>query len=358
MRFTSVLAALLLVGAALGQDRVGQVPTMTLRAHKGQINHVEFCPTGKYLASTGEEGQIFVWDYSQQKVIERLRVRTGAVAESSVAPQRRRIEAIAFSPDGTQLAEAATEIRQDSSARVWNPVGGTQAMLLSDKLQNARTIAYSPNGKWIALNSRSATKADDRILIFDAKSGKVEFEMIDDRLSSTMLRFSPDSTLLASAGTTRLLVWDMSKRSVKHRISGFDKVIQDIDFSPDGKSLATVTAGNSLKIWDVEKGTMNREIDCDQDGLTCVAFSASGKTVATGGNSRTIKIWNVETGRRMSTLVGHGDKVMDVAFDHDGKQLATADRSGTIYIWGFPEDTFKDVKEDPSKQKKSSKKPG
>ena len=215
MRLTSVLASLLVVCVALGQDRVGQTPAMTLRAHKGQINLVEFCPTGKYLASSGDEGQIFIWDYSQQKVIERLRVRTGTVAESHAAPQRRRIEAMAFSPDGTQLAEAATEIRQDSSARVWNPIDGTQALLLSDKLQNARTIAYSPDGKWIALNSRSALKADDRIQIYDAKSGKLGFELIDDRLASTMLQFSPDSTLISSSGTTRLLIWDVAKRTVQ-----------------------------------------------------------------------------------------------------------------------------------------------
>ncbi|MFN0136231.1 MAG: WD40 repeat domain-containing protein [Phycisphaerae bacterium] len=359
MRLVPILASLMFLSVALGQDRVGQAPAFSLRAHKAQVDHLAFCPTGKYIASSGEEGQIFVWDYAQQKVLQRLRVKDSPASrsDSSVAPQRRRIESIAYSPDGLQLAETATELQSDGSARVWNPIEGKQALLLSDKLQNARTIAYSPDGKWIALNSRSLKKTDDRIMIFDAKTGKLEFELIDDRVAATTLDFSPDSSLLASAGTTRLIVWDMAKRAVKHRISGFDKVIQGIDFSPDGKTIVTVTAGNSLKLWDVEKGTMNREIDCDQDGLTCVAFSMSGKTVASGGNSRTVKIWNVETGRRMNTLVAHGDKVMTLAFDYAGKYLATADRAGTIYVWDFPEETYKDQKEE-TKKKKDSKKPG
>src|SRR5262249_46847601 len=94
-----------------------------------------------------------------------------------------------------------------------------------------------------------------------------------------------------------------------------------------------------------------REIKCEQEGINEVAFSPSGKTLATAGNDRSVKLWNPETGRRTKTLLSHTGRVLSLAFSPDGKTLATGGKEGVICLWDVNEPAIKDQKDEPKTEK-------
>ena len=359
MRLWAVLATTAIVSAAIAQNRVGAAPEYQLRVHKKQVSHLDFSADGKTLISSGEEPFVLVWDFHAQKVDRKVapvgRAYTGA--ETAVGVTLRRIEGIAFNADGSQFAETTSETSSSGTARIWNTADGEQVRVLSDALRNTRAVTWSPDGKWIAVNTRLPDKPDDKILVFDAATGKLAFELFDTRLVATALEFSPDSAMLASAGTKQLLLWDISTKKIAKTITGFDKPITAISFRGDSKAIATV-AGDVLRIWGTDDGKQIREIACEQEGVAAVDFSPSGKAIATAGNNRTAKLWNPETGRLTQALVAHVDKVTAVSFNHDGTFLATADREGQINVWKIEEEKLKDQKDDPTKKPKDPRKQG
>ena len=66
-----------------------------------------------------------------------------------------------------------------------------------------------------------------------------------------------------------------------------------------------------------------------------VSFSPDGKTLVSGSADNTIKLWNVETGTEIRTLKGHDNTVWRVSFSPDGKTLASSSADKTIKLWNL-----------------------
>jgi hypothetical protein len=149
------------------------------------------------------------------------------------------------------------------------------------------------------------------------------------------LAFSPDSTLLASAGfDKRIFLWrtDGGERVRDWAAHGY--AISSLAFSPNGKQLLSSSderRGN-LRLWDVASGRPIRSFDGQAFGLVQVAFSPDGTRIASGGGPRgTAAIWDAQTGRQIHVFADDS-YTFAVAFSPDGRTLATGtDRATYIY---------------------------
>src|SRR5205085_7613550 len=74
---------------------------------------------------------------------------------------------------------------------------------------------------------------------------------------------SPDGKILARAGTGKTIdLWDVASGKQLHTLKGHTKSIAKVAFSPDGKTLASVTGyqvmgdetPGEVKVWDVATG--------------------------------------------------------------------------------------------------------
>ena len=74
-------------------------------------------------------------------------------------------------------------------------------------------------------------------------------------------------------------------------------------------------------------------------------FSPDGRRIATASNDRTIKIWDAEDGREVLTLRGHAHTGGCVAFSPDGHLLASGSLDTTVRVWDatpFPPDVLRE----------------
>src|SRR5262249_53590016 len=129
--------------------------------------------------------------------------------------------------------------------------------------------------------------------------------------------------------------------------------------SPNGKSLAAVTCGDSdfsppknersrsriVRLWDVATGKLH-ELDGHAGGATSLAFSPDGKVLATGGHDGTLVWWGGATRKQLRKIKlvedvyfhrkGNGiDRggIHALAFAPNGNTLASANHDGTVRLF-------------------------
>ncbi|HEV8168727.1 MAG TPA: WD40 repeat domain-containing protein, partial [Pyrinomonadaceae bacterium] len=105
-----------------------------------------------------------------------------------------------------------------------------------------------------------------------------------------------------------------------------------VKFSRDGRLLA-LSDSYTVKVW--ETATL-RELPSlkvpnsgafTEYGEAMVNFSEDGKRIATGGFDTDTFIWETETGKRLSNLNGRTNMAYNVAFSADGTQLFSGGRT-------------------------------
>jgi WD40 repeat protein len=153
------------------------------------VSAVAFQPGGKllavagidHLATSGQDGQVSLWDLDARKAVKTLRVvvkspKAGDLTVNSGAT------AVAFRPDGRVLACAAI----NRSVRLWDVAEDRVVAELRGHAETVTCLAYSPDGKWLASGS------DDRTLrLWDAAPGEPAGAWeLDNAVKA--LAFSPD----------------------------------------------------------------------------------------------------------------------------------------------------------------------
>jgi WD40 repeat protein len=142
--------------------------------------------------------------------------------------------------------------------------------------------------------------------------------------------FSPDDSLVATIGNdAAALLWGAHSGTLLHELPVATSSVYAADFSPDGSLL--VTAGTfSTEIWDTKSGKLVKTLT---GAATLARFGAGGARLLTSDPQRTVKLWDVDAGKPLVTLIGHKDQMRTVELSPDGSRVLTASDDGTAKLW-------------------------
>jgi WD40 repeat protein len=217
---------------------------------------------------------------------------------------------MAYSPHGTMIAAAA-----GSDVLLWDTA--THALTATiDALNQVGQLAFSPDGKVLATVTTPSGQGDPAAVEL--------WSTLSWTLTAT-IPGTPDS---------RYTLPGTSMTGTTLGTGSLYKLFPALAFSPDGKTLAVTSMGDTsgIQTWNVATRRQGASLLSDEgygsgQGDPAIAYSPDGKSLTAGGQA-----WAVRSQQQDATYGTPGD-VTAVAYSHGGTLLATGLESGIVQVW-------------------------
>jgi eukaryotic-like serine/threonine-protein kinase len=238
-----------------------------------------------------------------------------------------------FSPDATHMATNGRHWDDNAKdnvpgeVKVWDTRTGKNVFSVSGVIED---VAFSPDGKLLA-----TTMENQGVKLWDVPTGKEDLTFQSQLEWPHVLAFSPDGKRLAAAGNKwdtakkasvagEIKIWDVQTGEPVQTLKGHTQWMTKLDFSPDGKLLASSTEETGSKLWDLGTGEELRKFEPEVNRLE---FNADGTRVR-GTISKLeentdvtySKLWDTQTGREILSV-----RNLPLSFSPDGKRVVSRD---------------------------------
>ncbi len=274
----------------------------------------EWLPRADAFAVMAWEDEIEVYDERKLTPIRKLAVG-------------KRVVKFALSRDGEHLAWA----ENNSIVTIEDLKTGKGVSIDTGTAQPS--LAFSPDGKWLATGSSGTCS------VWDVSTAKKIRDYETGSKGGISPIFSPNGKILAIGDrNSDSRLFEVSTGKLLHVLP--KRETQEIRFNPAGTVLATTYADGSIGLWDVVKGNSLQAEKTAGEELYTVDWSPKGDLLVTAGRNAKIIIWDAKELKPLKELDAP-EWVIRVRFSPDGMRLFTAvgrqqkspDRK--ITVWGL-----------------------
>lgn len=242
------------------------------------------------------------------------------------------VTALAFSPDGQTLASAG---RRVITLRHLEPTN--RVTTLETDLPKITSLAFHSNGGLLVVAGGAPGVAGTALLLRLSDGSEVARWTNGTDVASAVA-FDAVGQQLAVAGedTVRLYGLESPRPALRHELAGHVGAVLGVAFSPDGTLLVSAGRDRPVKAWAKADGRLLRSFSHHTEAVHAVAFrpqpsGMSGPVAcATAGDDRTVRVWQPAIGRMVRIVRGHEGSILTLAYAADGRALFTAGSEGII----------------------------
>jgi WD40 repeat protein len=297
-----VVKKLRLEASGPGANETGE--EIKLPAQKEKITGFAYSPDGTLIATTGENGTIYINDAGTGRSLSQFKGHRGEVFRSE------------FSPDGKYLVTSG----KDQTARVWEIAKAQAIGVLKVEVNASTSIAVSPEARAVAIGYKSPQLWHRNDRAWESKPETLNGH--DDWVRS--MSFSSGGRYLVTASIDRTArVWDVDNASQLTVLRGHASTVTSAAFRPatDG-TIVTTSEDSILRVWDAATGIRGEILRNGLYGTDPVRVSPNVE-LAVVLKSGGAELLEIASQRRIAELTGHEGELSDAVFSPDGKLLVT-----------------------------------
>jgi WD40 repeat protein len=235
----------------------------------------------------------------------------------------------AWSPDGSSLASAVVSIGKDpGSVQVWDAVTGS--LIRSFEQVSIYHVSFSPDGQMLAAAGESG------VLVWNLADGR-ELSNIDPGYGGArLIAFSPDSHIFAYAYKATVNLLEMPGGQAVYTLQHAEDVM-DFIFLPDGRSLISASVSydpntfredkSTFTVWDIASGNVVRTFT-HPGGVNQLLVNPEGKLLGATNLGSSLSIWDLDSGEQIQLFSDFRFGVPGFEISPDGSVLAAGEGRG------------------------------
>lgn len=345
-------------------------PVKTLGGmHNDHVLSVAWSPDGEAVATGSRDASICVWDSTK-----------GTLLGKKLVGHAKFITDLAWEPlhlkKGAGRLPRLVSSSKDGTARVWDVETGVCEFTLSGHTNSVSCV------KWGGLGHIYTGSHDKTMKVWDAQSGRLlsthqshahwinhialstDFALRSGPFGPTTLLNTPmpkqnedparlkavaqqkyDTALSQSGGVERVVtasddftmfLWTPLKQlKPVARMTGHQKLVNHVTFSPDAAYLASASFDNSVKLWDGKTGKFVASLRGHVAAVYQCAWAADSRLLVSCSKDTTLKIWDMKTRKLKTDLPGHQDEVFAVDWSIDGTKVVSGSKDKTVRFWTY-----------------------
>ncbi|MFK7800070.1 MAG: AAA family ATPase [Anaerolineae bacterium] len=356
---------------------LGEEP-LRLQGHTNHATSAVFLPTGNQLISSGQDNPLLLWHLTTDSLSESWMLDRTTTSPQIIEAEEW-VTQVTWSPDGQQLAAGY----RDGSAEVFSTADPTvRGIINPPNIDRMADVVYSPDGKWLV-----GVIENEKIQIWDTLIYEVVAEFDFSGFALDQVAFTPDSKNLLAPIDGNIYVWsaadweadpvwtsiyvadeglfidaitlsaDGSKIALAmddgsydvlvfgfpeidpndplHTFTGNVHFINALDFSPDGRWLASGNRFSKIHVWDLDNPDADSVVLEDHQAfILALDFSPDSQQLVSAADDNTVRVWDTNDWTAESQLLeGHQAFVWSAEYSPDGKYIVSGSTDQTIRIW-------------------------
>jgi hypothetical protein len=291
-----------------------------MKANGAPHNHLKSLAVSAKNSSfffSGADGRIFQGDYVSLKNLP--------TNYSTPYPSK----VIALSKDENYLVNGS----DSSFVQVYDLLSQKKPLIVKGFSGASNDLEFLPDNSGFIVAS-----ADKKLTLVNHLTGNVN-EILTLPNQVKTFNISSDGKLLAGATWTgQIYLINLREKSFVTLIEDASSRILSVKFSPDGNSLAygTDDLANKrglVKVYDF-KSKETRQLSGHRAGVYDVEFSPDGKLLASAGSDRRLQMWVMDSPEDLPIVMDNNNGfVWDIAFTKNSDYLIAACSESEIRVW-------------------------
>ncbi|KAI0027427.1 WD-repeat protein [Vararia minispora EC-137] len=349
-----------------------ETPSHTLSGHRGWVLCVEWETLERKLATGGHDGNVRIWD-----------PKTGKPVGDVLKGHSKWITSLAWEPthiNATTPRLASSS--KDGTVRVWSLATRRVEYTLGGHTQSVNVVRWGGGG--VGGKGVLYTASSDRtVKVWDANGGKLLHTLKDHAHWVTTLALNTDfvlrtgpfdqtgkrpasdadaqaaalrrynalvsvtpELLISGSDDHTLFLWSLfpsrtddisasaeaaakgGKLKPVARLTGHQRQVSHVAFSPDGRWAASAAWDNSVRVWEGRTGKFVATLRGHVSAVYRLTWSADSRLLVSASRDTTLKIWDLKTYKIKTDLPGHTDEVYCVDFVAD--KIVSGGRDRTV----------------------------